>query len=70
MAFSEGNKGEVIISLDTAARQARDRKIPLKWELTILAVHGLLHLHGFRDHKFSDWKRMRVTEFEMMAKIL
>lgn len=70
MAFQCGEGGEVVISLDTAVRQARQRRIPLRWELTLLAVHGILHLSGMRDHKLADWKKMRVAEFEAMVRVL
>lgn len=42
--------GDVIISLDTAARQAGERGHSLLDELRILTVHGLLHLVGY-DHE-------------------
>jgi len=38
--------GDIAISYDTAARQADDRGISLLDEVTILLVHGLLHLLG------------------------
>ncbi len=41
--------GDIIISLDTAARQAREQQHPLRVELAWLASHGLLHLLGW-DH--------------------
>jgi len=53
--------GDVIISLDTAARQARDKKHPLERELTMLLAHGLLHLLGY-DHA------TRVEERRMTAR--
>lgn len=70
MSFDLGKTGEIIISLDTAARQARERNIPLRWELTLLALHGILHLNGYDDRKLSDWKRMRTAEFESMVRII
>ena len=70
MSFPSDEGGEVIISLDTAKRQARERGIPLRWELTLLALHGILHLSGFRDQKLEDWKKMKTAEFENMAKII
>ena len=42
--------GDVIISLDTASRQADARGHALEAELRILLVHGILHLLGF-DHE-------------------
>ena len=41
--------GDIFISTDTAKRQAKDHKHSLEKELSILFVHGLLHLFGF-DH--------------------
>lgn len=41
--------GDIIISLDTAARQATDAGQELAVELLFLASHGLLHLLGW-DH--------------------
>ena len=52
--------GDVVISLDTAARQARARRRPLLAEVTHLLAHGLLHLAGF-DHK-TDAQERRMNE--------
>jgi probable rRNA maturation factor len=41
--------GDIVISLDTAARQAMEAGHTLKLELLFLASHGLLHLLGW-DH--------------------
>jgi probable rRNA maturation factor len=41
--------GDIILSLETAARQADDHGHPLEQELRFLASHGLLHLLGW-DH--------------------
>jgi probable rRNA maturation factor len=41
--------GDVVISLPTARRQAREAGKPLVDELALLWVHGLLHLLGY-DH--------------------
>ena len=41
--------GDVVISLDTARRQARRRQVPESAELRALLLHGILHLLG-RDH--------------------
>jgi len=70
MSFPSGTKGEIVISLDTASRQARERKIPLRWELTLLALHGILHLNGHDDRKLRDWKKMKTAEFESMVKLI
>ncbi|ERN04899.1 hypothetical protein AMTR_s00080p00046380 [Amborella trichopoda] len=45
--------GDIVISVETAARQAEERGHTLLDEIHILLVHGLLHLLGF-DHELSD----------------
>ncbi|KAG9154106.1 hypothetical protein Leryth_000582 [Lithospermum erythrorhizon] len=45
--------GDIVISVETAARQAEERGHNILDEIRILVVHGLLHLLGF-DHEISD----------------
>ena len=45
--------GDIVISVDTAARQAQARSHDLIPELAWLATHGLLHLLGW-DHPDED----------------
>ena len=52
--------GDVVISLDTAARQARARRRPLLAEVTHLLAHGILHLAGY-DHD-TDAQERRMNE--------
>lgn len=53
--------GDVIISLPTAARQARGRRRPLLDEVTMLLAHGLLHLVGY-DHRTPPEERVMTAE--------
>ena len=55
-----GLLGDVIISIETAERQARENDRPLADELTMLLAHGLLHLLGF-DH-LTDAEERAMTE--------
>jgi probable rRNA maturation factor len=48
--------GDVVISIDTAERQARGRRRDLVDEIRFLLAHGLLHLLGF-DHATPSQKR-------------
>lgn len=48
--------GDIVISLDTAARQAKGRKRPLLSELRWLLAHGILHLIGY-DHATAKQKQ-------------
>jgi probable rRNA maturation factor len=45
--------GDIVISVETAARQAQERGHSLEIELAWLASHGLLHLLGW-DHPDDD----------------
>jgi len=55
-----GILGDVVISLDTAERQARSRQRPLIEEVRFLLAHGLLHLVGY-DHAEPLEKREMVA---------
>jgi probable rRNA maturation factor len=53
--------GDVIVSLETAARQARARRRSLLAEVTMLLAHGLLHLVGY-DHQTDEEEREMTAE--------
>jgi probable rRNA maturation factor len=51
--------GDLVISVQTCARQARAAKRPLLDEATMLLAHGLLHLLGWDHAAAAEDKRMR-----------
>ncbi|MGQ0809617.1 MAG: rRNA maturation RNase YbeY [Nitrospiraceae bacterium] len=59
--------GDIVISLETARRQARAGGHPLREEVTALLIHGVLHLCGY-DHEGGerDASRMRRKELEVL----
>ncbi|EOY29813.1 Haloacid dehalogenase-like hydrolase family protein isoform 5, partial [Theobroma cacao] len=62
--------GDIVISVETAARQAEERGHTLIDEIRILMVHGLLHLLGF-DHEISeDAEEEMEKEEEFLLKSL
>lgn len=75
LAFSqlEGERGElhpqilgdVVISLQTARRQANERKHTLMDELIVLLVHGTLHLLG-HEHERTDRRTAAAMRREQM----
>jgi probable rRNA maturation factor len=42
--------GDVVVSVETAAREARAARIPVEDALLYLIIHGILHLAGY-DHE-------------------
>lgn len=58
--------GDVIISAETALKDARSANIEFEEELDFLMIHGILHLLGY-DHETSeaDAKRMKKKEEEL-----
>jgi probable rRNA maturation factor len=62
--------GDVVISIDTALRQAREYRVSPSSRLRRLLVHGFLHLIGY-DHErsASDARRMFARERALTAKI-
>ena len=63
--FSAHLLGDVVIAVPTAARQARQGQRSLDEELTILLVHGILHLCGY-DHERSEKEARRMHRRERM----
>jgi probable rRNA maturation factor len=59
--------GDVVISMDTARRQAAERAQRIVDEVTFLLAHGLLHLLGY-DHRTDDEDRvMRARTDALVA---
>ena len=59
--------GEVVISADTACREAAARGHSAYDELLLYAVHGVMHLVGHDDHEAADRRRMRSAERRALA---
>ena len=62
--------GDIVISVDTAAREAADCDSSMEDYLCILLVHGLVHLLGY-DHERGkdDAAAMTTKEQELLQKI-
>ena len=67
-AVQEGETllGDVVISIETARRQAADYDAPLQRELYRLLIHGVLHLVG-HDHHRADERRVMEREERRLA---
>jgi probable rRNA maturation factor len=62
-----GIAGDLAISVETAARQAASEGHPLRIELRILILHGVLHLAGY-DHE-ADSGQMASLECDLRRKL-
>ena len=62
--------GDVAISLETARCQSEEHGLSFEEELTLLLIHGILHLLGY-DHEVSDQEeeRMRSKTRELFSLI-
>jgi probable rRNA maturation factor len=58
--------GDIVISLDTAARQAYEYFNTLRQEIAFLTVHGMLHLLGYDHESPLDQGLMRKMEKELL----
>ena len=55
-------EGEIVISSETAIRQADDHQTTPLTELHLYVIHGLLHLTGFDDLEEADFKEMEAAQ--------
>ncbi|MCF8025843.1 MAG: rRNA maturation RNase YbeY [Desulfobacteraceae bacterium] len=62
--------GDVVISVQTAGREASDAGYDMEERFTELLVHGILHLLGY-DHETNeqDAKQMAEKSQELMAHV-
>jgi rRNA maturation RNase YbeY len=69
ISFDYDDGAELVVSVDTARRVAKQHGHTIKAEVALYIVHGLLHCCGFDDIKPRDRKRMRVAEREVMQRL-
>jgi len=58
--------GDIIISAETAKMQADSLNHNMERELTVLLIHGLLHLTGYDHEEDKDYNIMRKKESEIL----
>ena len=61
--------GEVIVCVPQARRQAKRHTIPLRLELLLYSIHGMLHLSGYDDRTPRDFATMHRTEDEILTEL-
>jgi probable rRNA maturation factor len=62
-------EGEIIVSADTAAREAVEHDWATENELLLYVVHGALHLVGLEDSTPTQKQQMRDREKHVLAQI-
>ena len=55
--------GDVVVSLPTAAREARESDQSVEAHVLYLVLHGILHLLGY-DHEHSPVEQQRMEALE------
>ena len=58
--------GQVVISADTAARQARQLGVAMALELDLLVTHAILHLVGYDDRDPGQARLMHRREKDIL----
>jgi probable rRNA maturation factor len=61
--------GDVVISVETARRQAREYDAPLVTEVQRLLVHGVLHLCGYDHHERREAARMHGLTRKLLRRL-
>jgi probable rRNA maturation factor len=62
-----GLVGQVVVSVETARRQARRLGVPLALELRLLVTHGVLHTIGYDDRDPVEADLMHRREHAILA---
>ena len=68
-ALPERMLGDIVISIDTARRQAAEYDAPLQRELERLLIHGILHLLGHDHMQPGERAEMEAQERGLAAAI-
>ena len=61
--------GDIVVSLDTAARQAEHAGHPLDDEVAQLVIHGVLHLLGYDDVTPEGYAEMVAKGAEIWQRV-
>lgn len=64
----DGMRGEVVVSAETALREARVRGHSARHELLLYVAHGTLHLLGWSDDTQAERTRMNARARAILAR--
>ena len=69
ITFPMGNYGEILVSVETARRQAAELGVPWEREMALYVVHGLLHLCGYEDQSAEGARRMAELQDAIVVEV-
>ncbi|MBI5514297.1 MAG: rRNA maturation RNase YbeY [Deltaproteobacteria bacterium] len=61
--------GDVVLSLETATRQAREHGVRARDEVLHLLAHGVLHLLGWDHRTDAEDRRMRAETERLLGRV-
>jgi probable rRNA maturation factor len=62
--------GQIVVSVETAARIGPVHGLTAEDEVLLYAIHGILHLCGYDDRTARDARRMRGRQEELLREAL
>ncbi len=69
MSFELDGGAEIVVSVETARRIAREKGHAARAEIALYIVHGLLHTVGYDDVRAAQRRRMRNAERAVLAQL-
>jgi len=67
--LDEGREGEVVICVPVARKRAKARGIPVREEVLLYAIHGMLHLSGWDDKSSAGFEAMHRKEDQILRRL-
>ena len=62
--------GEIVISAESAKRQAKNMNIAFDEEMIRLSIHGTLHLLSYTDTSIRDAKKMTTRQEQLVKELI
>lgn len=69
MSFEMDDGAEVVVSVETARRVAQQHGTPMRAEVALYIVHGILHTVGYDDKEHAARRAMRAAEREILTQL-
>jgi probable rRNA maturation factor len=66
--IEDGELADIVISSETAARQATEAGIKLPDEVALLALHGILHAIGLDHHDGESRNQVETVQSEVLTR--